>query len=574
MSQHNFQARPLLSLPLLIALACSQRGAAPGDGRAVAVVLRGEAASSPPALTREALQDISPVPASTEPPVSELSAGEPAAAEPAGARSPLRFVRFHPPGAWRLANPAELENVVLWVDQILIRHDSSRNEVSFNLGYWSSVAPPPGRSREQALVIAQQVAVEAAKHPSAFAELARRYSEDLQSRDEGGALGGIGAVQLSGWPRVLDALAETRPGQTSNVVETAYGFHIFRRREPPPEQTLSGAHIIIGHDRAEWLHFQARGALPQRSREEALALATDVYRQARAQPERFKELVERYSEHRDALFGGDFGTWSTREPNPFPPRLRRLEQLAMGEVGAVIETHLGFEVILRTEAPARIEFAAELLRLPFDPGAASGADESRERVRVRAEALAQAYAAQPERFGAPGELPTMTTQWQGGRGVSAVELQLEQLQFGSVAPTPVQAEFSFQITKRLTPQPTAVVRYSTELPAPAHPDVPFHLAGLPRERQRGLLRECGRLAAPHLGLSRARSAQFRDLQESVVLEEPNDLARATAAMQHALNEIETLLGPRLYQRYLAVLQRELASVLLTVSDDSPTELGI
>jgi hypothetical protein len=555
---------------LLLAVACSQPGVASGDGSRAAVSSQGEAASPPFAAARTPIAELVPSPASAEPALTE-PASVPVTQ---GAQKAPTFARFHPRGAWRLANPAALEGVVLWVDQILIRHDATRNEVSFNLAYWSSVPPPPGRSREQALALAQQVATEARQTPNAFAELARQYSEDLPSREEGGALGGLSAAELSGWPQVLDALAETQPGQTSNVVETAYGFHVFRRRQPPPEQTRSGVHLVIGHDRAEWLALLARGPLPHRTRLEGLALATDLYRQARARPERFKELVEQYSEHRDAVLGGDFGSWSTREPNPFPPRMLRLGQLALGEVGAVIETHLGFEVILRTEPPARPQYAARIIRLPFDPAAPETADDSRARVLTRAEALARSYAAEPQRFGAAGELLPTPIQWQGGRGVPAVELQLEKLALGAVSPSPAQAEFSFQISERVAPEPIAPVDYATELPAPAYPDVPFHLAALPCERQRELLRESGRLAAADLHLSRVKRAQLQKLQEGAALAEPEDPSIAIPAVQRTLDELRTLLGPSVYEKYLSVLQRELAGVVLGFSADSPFERGI
>jgi hypothetical protein len=437
------------------------------------------------------------------------------------------------------------------------------------------VLPLPGRTRDQALLLAQQVAAEAARDPGAFAELARRYSEDLPSRDEGGALGSLSASQLSSWPQVLDAFASMRPGQTSNVVETRYGFHIFRRREPPPEQLLSGSHIVIGHDRADWLKVQARGPLPSRSREEALALATDLYQLLQAYPERFSDLVERYSEHRDAVLQGDFGSWSTREPNPFPLRMRRLEQLAVGEVGAPVESHLGFEIVLRTEERPREQYAARVARLPFNDAAPDDADDSLARVRARADALALSYASEPQRFNAPGELPANLLQWRSGRGVPAVERQLQGLELGMVSASSVQAEFAFQIFQRIAPEP-AVPHYETELPVPARPDVAYHASQMAPAALRELLLESGRLAASELAsASPVQLKRLRKLHERASFPVTSEPSEVGAALERVLEQTRTLLGPEGYGRYFSALERQLASVLLgAAGQDSIAERGL
>src|SRR3954467_708679 len=132
----------------------------------------------------------------------------------AAAPSPRPEVAPYPCSSWRLAEPSALAPVVLWFSQILIRHVEARDSVSFNLAFWSSVAPAT-RSRAAALELAQQVADQAARDPGRFSELARGYSVDRGSRDEGGSRGGLSALQLRAGPRVLDALSALVPGQTS-----------------------------------------------------------------------------------------------------------------------------------------------------------------------------------------------------------------------------------------------------------------------------------------------------------------------------------------------------------------------
>jgi hypothetical protein len=209
---------------------------------------------------REQLPIVPGSPASPVPAAVQTEPAVPATASSEAAPPPLELP--YPRAAWRLAPQAELDDVVLWFSQILIRHTGSRGEVSFNVAQWFSVPPPATRSRAQALALAQQIAQQAAADPTRFPELARQYSEDLPRREEGGAMGGVQASQIMVWPQVLDALAAIAPGQTSKVVETRYGFHVFLRSAPPPERALSGAHIIIGHDRAQWLGFFARKERP------------------------------------------------------------------------------------------------------------------------------------------------------------------------------------------------------------------------------------------------------------------------------------------------------------------------
>lgn len=125
----------------------------------------------------------------------------------------------------------------------------------------------------------------------------------------------------------------------TRLIETRHGFHVFQRHSPPPEETVSGAHIVIGHDDARWLHeFTARRAIPPRTRQEALQLATQLHERLRDEPEQFASVLDELSEHRDAGWAGDFGRWSTREPTAFPRELEVLRGLRVGEVAPPIDT--------------------------------------------------------------------------------------------------------------------------------------------------------------------------------------------------------------------------------------------
>ncbi len=71
-----------------------------------------------------------------------------------------------------------------------------------------------------------------------FAELAQKYSES-PDREKGGDLGFVSPGELP--PMMDEACFRFEPGQTSGIVASAYGFHIFRVIERTPPRSLSFA---------------------------------------------------------------------------------------------------------------------------------------------------------------------------------------------------------------------------------------------------------------------------------------------------------------------------------------------
>ncbi|HYQ01537.1 MAG TPA: peptidylprolyl isomerase [Polyangiaceae bacterium] len=446
----------------------------------------------------------------------------------------------YPRAAWRVAPPDAVSSAVLWISQIVIRHRDVRTDVSFSPAYWTSTVRPQ-RSRAEALALAEHVAELAAHEPARFAELARQYSDDPPSRDEGGALGGYAATQLTPWAHVLDALAALKSGQTSRVIETRYGFHVFYRAEPPPEEERSGVHIVIGHDDAAWLAMCARRPRPARSREEALALANDIYRQAEAHPERFSKLVRRYSEHRDAIADGDFGAWSTRERNGFPLRAKRLAELTVEQVGKPVETQLGFEIIQRTMPRARSQYRAAIHLIPIarvdgdapkDPTPAQR-DEALSKAKTVAERLSK-------NAGSFDSLETSVEQWAEGRANPELTLAIAHLRPGEVTRDPVDTEFGYVFAKRLEPEPMAIERFTAELPTPDAAGLDRFLGALELRDARDFLRTFAVGFARERSLDASLSKRLiaaQDLNETPRLPKMNDVfARTRTVLGTARNE--------------------------------------
>lgn len=371
---------------------------------------------------------------------------------------------------WERLSGQTLSNVALPLSLILVRHRAiADTQGPFSVVPWHGVVAPSERTRSEALALAEKIAKRASQQPERFPELAREFSEDPTTRARGGSLGTLPAIELYPWPEVLDALQATAVGAVTDPVETPFGFAIFLRRPPLEEETLSGARIIVGHDDAPFLQFSARGALSKRSRGEALQLAEQIYARAKSEPRRFAPLARRLSEHRDAARGGDFGSWSSREPTPWAREVETLRGLAIGETAPPMDTRLGIQIIQRTVNRARKQYAMASLVLRYDPSLPADQPGSRAVVSALARSLTTRLTGDSSEFEALSEQYCCRGARRviEGREDPALEAALERLTIGQVAREPIESNVSFVIPKRLDlsdvePQPEVLLDFPTD----------------------------------------------------------------------------------------------------------------
>lgn len=372
-------------------------------------------------------------------------------------------MRAYEPGAWR-SNPGQLNHTMLWLSHILVRHgEGADSQVSFTLTGWQTSQPPVTRTRDEALRRAQWVAREA-RSRGKFEELAREYSDEPETAERGGSIGGLIAGHLSAWPQVLDAVSTLEPGEVSDVVETPYGYHVLLRRAPVPEELVSGAHIVIAHANAPWLRLAARSSVSERTREQALALAAQIYEQARQKPDDFGKLAAEYSEHRDAARDGDFGTWSTRELTGYPREIETLTKLRIGEVSPPIDTLFGIQIIQRTANTPRARYAMSKVQIRFAADRPDTDPESKHAALINAREVAAILSRHPERFSSLQEQWHSPYLWEviAGRDVPALEATLAALQPGQIAKDPIEdVDIEYLVPRReelsLLPAPPATL---------------------------------------------------------------------------------------------------------------------
>jgi hypothetical protein len=83
------------------------------------------------------------------------------------------------------------------------------------------------------------------RHGADFAGLAKRFSADTASREQGGELGWFRRGVM--FKQFEDVAFRLRPGEISDVVETPFGYHIIKLERAQPAEILA-RHVLIMPD--------------------------------------------------------------------------------------------------------------------------------------------------------------------------------------------------------------------------------------------------------------------------------------------------------------------------------------
>jgi peptidyl-prolyl cis-trans isomerase D len=168
------------------------------------------------------------------------------------------------------------------------------------------------KTKAQVSAKAEAILQEVKANPGKFAELARQYSQDTGSAQQGGALGFFKRGVMV--PAFDQAVFSLQKGEVSPVIETAFGFHIIQLediRQPSKAFSKEEAIAALKKQKAEQAFLAEQNKLA-----EALPLAKDLQSVA----DKFhlgvqksdwlsqaaaKEAIMNHAHIRDAIFSDD-----------------------------------------------------------------------------------------------------------------------------------------------------------------------------------------------------------------------------------------------------------------------------
>jgi NIMA-interacting peptidyl-prolyl cis-trans isomerase 1 len=227
------------------------------------------------------------------------------------------------------------------------------------------------RSKAEALELAKQVATKAQAKGADFAALAKEYS-DGPSGPDGGDLGNFAPAQMV--PEFSAATMKLEIGGVSAPVESAFGYHVILRKKVVGD--LNAAHILIqfvGSSRAK--------ENITRTKEEALALAADIAKQAKAEGADFAALARKHSDGPSARAGGNLGVFAPgRMVKSFSDATLKL---SIGAVSDPVESPFGYHVILRKPLPRKISARHILVQYKGSERADESIVRSKEEAKTR-----------------------------------------------------------------------------------------------------------------------------------------------------------------------------------------------
>ena len=473
--------------------------------------------------------------------------------------SPDNLGFSYPPARWRLATLPALDAATVWVGHIAIRHEASETEL-FRPPEWRPDSPNPRRTVAEALALAEKVHARAVRAPDTFERLAREFSEDVVSRDQGGMLGGVRVGQLVNTD-FLDALTVLEVGAVSRPFRTPYGFHILKRYAPPPEEQLAGERIVIGYQGVYGLSRDSR-----RTREQAQKLAKELAALAKKDPRSFPSLVERHSDNADRATHGDLGVYSTRDPGLLPAEVQVLAGLRVGDVADPIDSRFGFEVLRRVPVVPRKAYAMTAIEVVTGGGFADRASAMAEALETTQGILRELRAA-PHRFEEfqASFCCAQVQRWTRGRGENQLSDILDGLAFGEMAQEPIERPAGYMLMKRLDPATLPPERRQFEVPAPRDPDYELLAASARKEQLAAVARDFARaLGAKALLDGKGTATVMKVIDELVAYVEQNDAngVATVSTLRGTLASLEAALGKRDFDKLESFGRRWIISQMM------------
>jgi protein-export membrane protein SecD len=194
-----------------------------------------------------------------------------------------------------------------------------------------------------------------------FSEIAKEYSQDSNTKDNGGDLGWI---ESKTEPAIVEVVKDLEKGDiTEELVEMSYGYEILKlidkKNKTNPfdesqiEKEVKASHILICHNETE-------GCEGDISKEDALAQMKEVEKKATAK--NFADLAVEYSTGPSSTKGGDIG-WFERGAMLKPFSDTVFDNTEVGEISYIVETKFGYHLILKVEERDLMEYKVSHIAL-------------------------------------------------------------------------------------------------------------------------------------------------------------------------------------------------------------------
>jgi len=169
-----------------------------------------------------------------------------------------------------------------------------------------------------------------------FAQVSAALS-DAPNALEGGQLGWKNITQL---PSLFaDAVRNLKPGQTTEILRSANGFHIIKLNE----RRGGSSPLVITQSHLRHILIKVSEVTSEKEARQRM----EIIRERAEHGEDFAELAKQYSEDSSASNGGDLG-WVNPNENLLELD-RAMEKLAIAEISPIIKSQFGIHIIQVTE---------------------------------------------------------------------------------------------------------------------------------------------------------------------------------------------------------------------------------